>query len=192
MEVKNKDNIKEVKKLKKDEKLVTKKNYLIIGIVVLFVVLFGIYVYSWYNVKQEEKLSESYLIKNDSVSLKIKNLDEVNQILSEPPTEYFILISYTNNKDTYNLEKGLKPIIDKYALGDRFYYLNVTDIMKEDNYLVRINNAFKTDVIKRVPIILYYKDGVLASDGVVLRNDSNPINAGDFQKLLDIHEFIGR
>ena len=87
------------------------------------------------------------------------------------------------------LKRQLKSIIDKYSLSDRFYYLDVTNIMEEDNYLERINNAFDTDVITQVPIILYYQNGKLAADGVVLRDDKNPINAGDFQKLLDIYGY---
>ena len=55
-----------------------------------------------------------------------------------------------------------------------------------------INNAFNTTEISEIPVILYYKNGSLVNDGIVQREDNNPINAGDFQKLLDIYEFEGQ
>lgn len=166
------------------------RTIIIIILVVLAVILLGVYLYRWYDVKNEEKLMNSYLVSTDTVSLEIKNLDEVNQILTEAPNDYFVLISYTKNKDTYELEQGLKPIIDNYKLGDCFYYLNVENLMKEDNYLARLNTAFNTDKISTVPIIIYYKDGKITD--TVTRIDGNTINAGDFQKLLDIYEFEGQ
>ena len=62
--------------------------------------------------------------------------------------------------------------------------------MEEDNYLTRLNNAFNTDKITTVPIILYFKEGKLVD--TVTRDDNNVINAGDFQKLLDIYEYEGQ
>lgn len=163
---------------------------LIIGVVVLIAVLVIFYFYRVRDARKAERMSESYLLSNQTISLEIKNLEEVDQILTEAPSEYFVLISYTKNQDTYELEKGLKTIIDNYALNDKFYYLDVTSIKDEDNYLERINNAFDTNLITRVPIILYYKENKLVD--VALRDDNNPINAGDFQKLLDIYDIQGQ
>lgn len=176
----------EVKEVE-NKKSISVKKVVIICAIILVVVLGCFYIYRWRQVKNEEKLMKSYLISSGTVNLEIKNLDEVSILGNETPTSYFVLISYTGNEDTYNLEKGLKPIIDKYKLGDEFYYLNVESIMKEDNYLTRLNTAFNTELIKTVPIILYYKDGVIID--TVKRLDNNPINAGDFQKLLDIYDF---
>lgn len=190
-----KKNAEDVKKDKvvtppKEPKQVSSKTAAIIVLVLLAIICLAIYFYKWYDVKKEEKLMNSYLLTTDTVSLEIKNLEEIPQIFSEAPTEYFILINYTGNEDNYNLESGLKTIIDNYKLGDQFYYLNVTNIIKEDNYLTRLNGAFNTDKIKAVPTILYYKNGTLVD--TVTRVDKNPINAGDFQKLIDIYELEGQ
>ena len=186
-----KDN--KVNPIKNNEKVeVNYRTYYIIGIVLMCIALIAFYIYRVNQVNNTEKMQTSYLLSTDTINLEIKNLEEVKQILKEAPNDYFVLISYTNNKDTYNLEKWLKSIIDKYSLSDRFYYLDVTSIMNDENYLARINNAFDTDLITMVPTILYYRNGELATDGVVLRVDKNPINAGDFQKLLDIYEYEGQ
>ena len=175
----------EVKEVEGAKHIFSQKNILIIVCIVLALILVIFYGYRVNKLKETDTLSKSYLLDSGTVSLEIKNLDEVNQILAESPTEYFVLISYTGNKDTYKLENGLKRILDKYKLNDSFYYLNVKNIMDEDNYLNRLNNAFNTDKIKKVPTILYYRNGKIVD--VVTRNDNNIINAGDFQKLLDIY-----
>lgn len=168
----------------------TNKHILIIAGVVVLILFVGLYIYKWQQVKTEEKYMTSYLLDTGTVSLEIKNLDEVSQILTEAPNEYFILITYTGEKATYELEENIKKIIDDEKLNDVFYYLNVENIRNEDNYITRLNNAFNTEKIKNVPVILYYKDGKIID--TVSRNDNNCINAGDFQKLLDIYESKGQ
>ena len=180
----------ETKQVEVAKQKVSRKRIVIILVIILAFILLGLYIYRWQQVKDEERLSTSYLLASGTVSLEIKNLDEVSQILSESPTEYFVLITYTGNEDAYDLETGIKPIIDDYKLSDSFYYLNIESIMDSDNYLTRLNNAFNTDEISTVPIILYFKDGELID--TVTRDDDNVINAGDFQKLLDIYEYEGQ
>lgn len=193
---KNTEEVVEIQKTKEEKKQVAEAKhrisqrniYIIIGIVIVLAVV-GFYFFRLQQARNEEKLNSSYLISSGTVSLEIKNLDEVSQILLESPTEYFVLITYTGNEDTYNLEEGIKTIIDDYKLSDSFYYLNIESIMDSDNYLTRLNSAFNTDKITTVPIILYFKDGELVD--TVTRDDANIINAGDFQKLLDIYEYEG-
>ena len=167
------------------------RNKILIGsAIVVVLILLVFYIYQWQKVKNQEKYMNSYLLDSGTVSLEIKNLDEVSQILTESPNEYFVLITYTGDKETYELEEDIKNIIDDYKLSDSFYYLNIKNLLKEDNYLNRLNNAFNTDKITAVPIILYYKDDVLID--TVSRVDDNIINAGDFQKILDIYEYEGQ
>ena len=164
----------------------TSKNIIIIITIFICLIIIGIFIFNIQKNKETNELTKSYLLESGAVSLEIKNLDEVNQILTEAPTEYFILITYLNDEKNNELETGLKPIIDKYKLNDSFYYLNIDNIKDEDNYLTRLNNTFNTDKIKKVPIILYYRDGKIVD--TVSRYDDNTINASDFQKLLDIYE----
>lgn len=177
----------EVNKEVKTEKRISSKTLIIIVAIFIVIILLGIYFYKWYDVRKEEKLRTSYLITTNTVNLEIKSLDEVTQVLTEAPNDYFVLINYTGDEDNYKLEEGLKLIIDTYKFGDCFYYYNAKSIINDDNYLAQLNKAFNTDKITKVPIILYYKDNVIVD--AVTRVDDNKINAGDFQKLLDIHEF---
>ena len=180
------------KTTKKDEtekKEFNTKRIIIAILIITIIILLGIYIFKVSNDKRKNNIENSYLLSTGTVNLVIDNLEDINQTLSEAPTEYFVLITYTNNERTYNLENGIKKIIDDYKLNTSFFYLDIKNYMEDDNYLEKLNNAFNTDKITKVPIILYYKNGVIVD--IVKRDDNNIINAGDFQRLLDIYEIEG-
>jgi len=178
--------MKEEKKVtKKEEGKVSNKTILIIVCVVLVIGLIAFYFYRRNKQNNTKKIETSYLLENNILSNEIKSLNEVDEVINKDGNIY-ILITYTNSEDNYNLEVGLKDIINNNNLKETFYYLNVDNIKNEDNYLTKLNDAFNIDVIKKVPVILYYKDGTLID--TVKRYDDNTIKAADFQKLLDIYE----
>lgn len=169
---------------------IPRKNYVIVFFIILAVVLLTLYIFQWYKVSKEGKIASSYLISSKTITYEIKDLDEITSVFSEAPEEYFVYISYVNSEDTYNLEKDLKNVIDDYHLKDNFYYFNATSMMKEDNYIDKINEAFglKKQKIEKLPTILYFKNGSLVADGIVKREDSKIIEAADFIQLLDVQE----
>lgn len=154
------------------------KKYIYILLVIIGVVLIFLYFNKWHEVKEEEKYQNSYLVETNTISLEINNIEEINTVLSETPSYYFLYISYTGNEKIYNLEKDIKPLINEYNLQDNFYFLNVTEDMKnKDDYKEKIANKLNVDNIKKVPVILYFKDGKLINDNIY--------NAKDFKKVLE-------
>ena len=79
------------KKSKKNIYSLKKTIYIALSIIILILLIW--YAYSWYKVKNLEKYYNSYLLNSNTVSLEIKDLNEVVQVLKESPNEYFILIS---------------------------------------------------------------------------------------------------
>ncbi len=155
------------------------KKIVIILCVIVGIVLLTLYFKKWQEVREDEKYLSSYLISTNTVNLEMNDIKEINSVLSETPSSYFIYISYTKDKDVYNLEKKLKPLIDDYNLQNSFYYINVTNI-KENNKDYKEDIAHELNIdkdkIKKVPIILYFKDGKLVQNGVY--------NEREFEKLL--------
>lgn len=176
-------------KEKKDEKrYIPLKNYYIAAFILIVIILITLYSFKWYQVKEDEKLRESYLVTTETVTLEINDFDELKQVFAETPEEYFVYIGYRNNRDVYNLEKDLKKIIDDYNLKDFFYYVDATDLMKEDEYLNKLNSNLNLtkDKLEKVPSIIYFsKEGY----EIIKRDDKNMIKAADLGKLLDIKEF---
>lgn len=173
-------------KIKKNEKFIPVKNYILAAIIVVVIIGLTWYGFAWYNVLKENKVSTSYLVKEKYISNEIADLNEIGDIFTEAPDSYFVYISYTGDEQVYNMEKSIKDLIKEYNLSEQIYYLNVTSIKDEDSYLDKINETLNlTDrKVVKVPSILYFYEGKLVemtdtkSDGLMTKSD--------FQKLIEI------
>jgi hypothetical protein len=155
-------------------------------LVLILIVGLGLYYKEWKRVKNEEKYLNSYLIETKTVNLQLNSLKEYSQIKEDMPSEYFILISYTKDKNVNKLETKLKTIIDGYSLQNIFYYLNATDLLTED-YYKELNKVFGTEDIKKAPALIYVKDYKL--EKVISSNNDKLFNVNDFEKLLKDNEY---
>lgn len=165
---------------KKKKKITISKKQIYAIIAGFAIILLACYCMCWYSVKSKDKLINSYLISTNTLPSEIKNIDEFNQINSEIPNEYFILISHTNDKNTLVLEKKLKKIIDKYKINDVVYYINVTKYKNTDDLYDKLNKTFETSAITEEPCILYFKDRKFNS---IIKLD-NKKNIDTFEQLL--------
>lgn len=174
--------------VKKNERYIPTKNYILAAVIVVVMIFLTWYGFAWYSVFKENKVSTSYLVKEKVISNEIKSLSEVSDVFSEAPTTYYLYISYTGSEEIYNMEKDLKGVINEYSLNDTMYYLNITSIKEEKNYLDEINKSLKLDneKVTSIPTILYFNDGEVVD--IIKRSDDNMMNVGDFQKLLDVNK----
>lgn len=174
--------------VKKNERYIPIKNYVLAVVIVAVMILLTLYGFAWYKVLKENKVSTSYLVKEKIISNEIKGLDEVNDVLSEAPAKYYLYVSYTGSEEIYNMEKDLKKVINDYSLNDSMYFLNITDIKDEKDYIDRINKSLNLEErkIKKVPTIIYFNDGKVVD--IVERLDDNIMNVGDFEKLLETNK----
>lgn len=172
------------KKSKKNNINFKKIFYFILGFLLIIFLIW--YIISWKNVKQEEKLMNSYLITSNTLSVEIKDLSETIQVLKESPSEYFVYISYTNDEKIFNFEKKLKKLIDNYNLKDEFYFVNVTNIKDDENFYSEINDTFNTKLISNIPSILHFKNNELKK--VIYNKDLNKTYT-EFENLLKENEF---
>ncbi len=171
------------KKKKIENRFIPLKNYYIAVFVLIAIILITLYIFKWYEVKQSEKYRESYLVTTETVTLEINEENELNQVFMEAPEEYFVYIGYRNNKDVYELEKELKDIIEDYNLKDIFYYVDATELIKEENYIDMFNNTLKlnNEKINKVPAIIYFNK----NEYTIIKNNDNIIEVDDFSNLLE-------
>ena len=156
------------------------KNYVVWFGILICVILGYLYFNMWHQVKEQEKYMNSYLISSNTISLEMTDINEIGSVLSETPNYYFVYISYTKDKNVYNLEKELKPLIDDYSLHNNFYFINVTKIKEKDkNYKNKISKELNINesYVKKVPVILYFKNGELINSAT---------NSRDFENLLKV------
>ncbi len=162
----------------------TVKKYFVGLCIILAIIFLALYFYKWHTVREQEKFYNSYLISTNTISLEMTDIDEISSVLSETPSYYFLYISYTEDEEVYNLEMDLKPLIDEYQLQNNFYFLNVTDFKdtntdyKED---IALELGIDESIISDVPIILYFKDGSLATTHGIF-------TAEEFKDLLETQD----
>ena len=173
-----------------NERYISPKNYLYAILILVGGILLTSYIFSWYQVKQEEKFMNSYLLKSKTISSSIKDFDSYEQIKQEFPSSYFIYIGYTNDEEIYNLEKGLKRVIDKYKINDNFYYIDVTKLKEEnDDYLTVIKDKLEVKTLKDIPAIIYVHEGELLESNILDGVKNTKLKVEDLKQLLDIYEF---
>lgn len=178
--------------IKTKERKIPTKNYLIALFVMLGIVFITFYIFQWYEVYNNEKITKSYLVSSNLISNEITSLDELQDVLSEAPSEYFLYISYTNDENIYNMETKLKKVIKKYQLEDKFYYFNVTELKNNDAYIDEINSMLDltNEKITNIPTILYYKDHKLVNGGIIKKDNNSLMQAEDFEQMLDKLEVV--
>ena len=163
--------------MKDNKRVVPRKNYLylLIMLVLVVTITFGIVNISKYY--DEKKLEESYL----SGYISEVTLEDMRNILTEPSSEMFIIVTEINNESVYNTEKDIKKVIKRRDIRDNMMFINYTD-SKDD--LTELNKVLKSD-IKSIPAIVYYKNGQVVTS---IDSTNGLINAGEFEKLLDSYE----
>ncbi len=176
--------------VKKNERYIPIKNYVIAIVLILVAIFLTWYGFEWNRVRQENKVSVSYLVKNNVISKEITSLDEISSITQEAPERYLIYISYTGSEEIYNLEKEIAPIIKDYQLNDYIYYIDVTKMKEEDGYVDKINKELGLEETKitNVPTIVYFVDGKVPKSGIITTADGKLMTKSDFQKFLDINK----
>lgn len=161
----------------KNENTTNQHKWLVTLLSIIGVVLLVLYFGKWHQVKTEEKYLDSYLMTSKTINYELIDISEIDALI-ESPGEYFVYISYTEDKEIYNFEKNIKPIIDNYKLNENFYFLNTTKIKTQ-------NNNYKNDIatklninaeeLDNIPVILYFKDKKLIGSAT---------SQEDFEKLV--------
>lgn len=177
-----------VKGSKVSEKKINPKNYLYAFLILAGSIIIAFYIFSWYRVKQEEKLMVSYLLSSKTIESKIDNLDSISQILEETPSSYFIYFGYTKDKDVYNLETNLKRVIDKYKLNDSFYYVDVTEMMDDKDLIDNINKKLNIK-LENVPAIIYVNNKEIKDSDILDGVNETMLKSSDLEKLLDVYDY---
>ncbi len=168
-----------------EKKVIPPRNYLILILVIIFTIGGVFYFLEWKQAQEDLMTMDSYLMTNNTVSLTINTLEELETTLLESPNELFIFTGYTGDIDEYNLEKDLKEVIDNYNLSDNFYYLNVTELMNDENFTNDLSDILGIE-IDSLPIIIYVSDDHAVNK---VSSSGDYLKASDFVKLLEIYEF---
>ncbi len=141
--------------MKKEElRVIPKKNYIILALVLLISFLFIYYLYLWFDSYNEAKLNIPIMNKY----MEVINYNELSDYLVENP-DTIIYVSVLENSDIRNFEKKFKNLFKRHEIDKDILYMDITDEKKIDKSIYTIGDTSITDV----PVIMVFDNGILKS-----------------------------
>lgn len=146
-------------KLKREKlRTVPIKNYFYLFIILLGSILFLIYIYTWYQTYNENKLNIS--IMNNYLT--VINYNELDNYISENQNA-IIYVSILGDEQINKFEKNLKNYIVENNLRDTVLYLDLTnEDIKSATQKLKINEAF--------PYLVVYTNGKITDTYAISEN----------------------
>ncbi len=141
--------------MEKNRKNIPSRNYFIVIVVSVLVMVVVLYTRSFYLNYKASKVNESVFSNHKINQI---NDDDFNYALRETSSEMILYVSYTGSSEINSIENKLFREIEKKGLTDKIIYWNVTD---NKNYLETLRNRFPEikDQINNAPLFIYIKDG---------------------------------
>ncbi len=150
---------------KKKEKEIPFKNYIYLFIILLGTVLLLLYIYSWYETYNENKLNVQ--IMNNYLT--VINYNELDDYIIENKNA-IIYVSVLGNKEINKFEEKFKNNILDNNLKNDVLYLDLTN---ED-----LNEATKKlNIEDRFPYLIVYTNGKITDTYNIAKNKYNPDKA---------------
>ena len=146
---------------KKNEVLreVPPKNYLYLFFILLGSILFLIYLYTWYEAYNENKLNTSIMDKY----LTVINYNELDNYIIENKNAV-VYVSILGNEDINNFEKKFKNLVSEHNLKNNILYLDISD--------ENISEATKKlNIEEEFPYLVVYTNGVITDTYSINENN---------------------
>lgn len=143
--------------MKKSNKNVSSRNYFIVMVVSVLIIVVVLYARTFYLNYKNNKVNVS--VFNDQKINQI-NSDDFDFALSETSSEIILYVSYTGSSEIRNMESKLYKEIEKKNLTDKIICWDVTN-SKNSEYIETLRKRFPEikDQINSAPLFIYIKDG---------------------------------
>ena len=159
----------------KKEREIAFKNYIILALVLIITIIGVIYIFMWYSSKEKSKLELPIL---DDYIMPI-NYNELNDYIVENK-DAVIYTSVLNDVNIRLFENKFKNVIIKNNLNSSILYLNLTNEIKDNNVLLKMEKKYGTKV--DIPSVMVFRDGVL-TDVYNIKEDN--YNIKKLEKYLE-------
>jgi len=173
-----------IKKNSKNEiKQIPIRNYFIVLVVSVVVIILTLYARAFYFSYQESKSKTSYFLDKKVNQI---TTDDLDYSLSEY-RDAILYVSYTGNKSIYKMEKKIYSELEKNNLLDIAVYWNVSNLMENNDYINILKTKFNklSNDIKEAPLIIIIKDGQAIE---VLNSELDRIDYKELRKMIKRNE----
>ena len=162
-----------------------RKNYMIVLIVSILVIVFALYVRVIYLNNKDNIRDKSIFERENSVISSI-NIDDLEFVVSES-NNIVLYISYNGNQDIKNMERKLYRDIVRNDYVDKVLYLNVSELKDNNKYISKLKEKMpniKGD-ISDAPIMVYIKEGEAIE---AVNSEFKMIDFSVLEKLFEKYE----
>lgn len=150
------------------KKDIPKKNYFILGIILIISCILVYYINAWYSLYQYEKRGNSPII----TYMEIINYNEVENYIEEN-SDAIIYISKSNNLKIRKFEEDNEKLFKKLELNYNILYMDAKDVNKDLKIKYNVNEY---------PTILFFKNKRLVNKYVL---ELDNINYNDIKNIID-------
>ena len=150
------------------KKDIPKKNYFILGIILIISCILVYYINAWYSLYQYEKRGNSPI----TTYMEIINYNEVENYIEEN-SDAIIYISKSNNLKIRKFEEDNEKLFKKLELNYNILYMDAKDANKDLKIKYNVNEY---------PTILFFKNKRLVNKYVL---ELDNINYNDIKNIID-------
>ena len=150
------------------KKDIPKKNYFILGIILIISCILVYYINAWYSLYQYEKRGNSPI----TTYMEIINYNEVENYIAEN-SDAIIYISKSNNLKIRKFEEDNEKLFKKLELNYNILYMDAKDVNKDLKIKYNVNEY---------PTILFFKNKRLVNKYVL---ELDNINYNDIKNIID-------
>lgn len=155
------------------KKDIPKKNYFILGIILIISCILVYYINAWYSLYQYEKRGNSPITTYMEITyMEIINYNEVENYIEEN-SDAIIYISKSNNLKIRKFEEDNEKLFKKLELNYNILYMDAKDVNKDLKIKYNVNEY---------PTILFFKNKRLVNKYVL---ELDNINYNDIKNIID-------
>ena len=171
--------------MKEELRVIPKKNYFILGVVLLLTVLAVYYFYMWNKAYNESKINEPVLDKYMTVI----NYNELEDYLIENP-DTIIYTSILEDKAIRSFENRFKNYIRNDKLDHDVLYMDITSEIKSNNKKTDMMKKYSVEYanILDIPNVMVFENGKLKMIYNIQDNDYDVKKTVEFINSIKINE----
>ena len=141
---------------KEELRVIPKRNYVILAIILLISFLLIYYFYMWIDAYNETKLNKPILDKY----LEVINYNELEDYIIESPNA-IIYISVLENSEIRDFEKQFKNMLKTDQINEDLLYMDITDEMNNERIKKEIGDSrlLSNINIQKLPTVIVIDNG---------------------------------
>jgi len=165
------------------KRIIPVKNYFILLLILIAVILLSMYITSWFRINQKQNLPKGAM----NGYLKELKIEEIENFVVENPN-IILYVSSSDNEEIVVVENKIKEYIKEKNISDSFVYLDTKDLDNEtiEKEFSKIGKA-KEHVYFIKPNVYSIKEGTISA---FLYENERPLNAKETIKFIEKQEMI--